>query len=92
MKTDTHKDAAISFLRMAATGLVAEAYDKYISRDFTHHNAYFPGDREALKKGMEDAHRENPKTAIEVKQVIQDGDKVAVLSHVKHKPEDSGLR
>lgn len=91
MSTDTNKSAAVAFLRLAATGRVSEAYEKYISPDFKHHNAYFPGDRESLRVGMEQAARENPQTSIDVKQVIAEGDRVAVISHVKHKPEDKGF-
>ena len=85
------KDIAILFLRLAATGRVSEAYDKYISPDFRHHNAYFPGDRESLRNAMEEAARANPKTSIETKQAIHEGNMVAVLSHVRHKPDDKGF-
>jgi predicted SnoaL-like aldol condensation-catalyzing enzyme len=85
------KESAVSFLRLAATGRVDEAFEQYISPDFKHHNAYFAGDRESLKHAMADAARQNPKTAIDVKQVTQEGDMVAVFSHVKHRPEDAGF-
>ena len=85
------KDIAILFLRLAATGRVSEAYDKYISPDFRHHNAYFPGDRESLRNAMEEAARANPNTSIETKQALHEGNMVAVLSHVRHKPDDKGF-
>ena len=35
------KDAAVSFLNLAASGRVREAYDGYVSTNFHHHNPYF---------------------------------------------------
>ena len=34
-----HKEAAKSFLKMAALGKVQEAYDQYVAPSFIHHNA-----------------------------------------------------
>jgi len=36
-----HKEAAKSFLTMAGTGKVQEAYDQYVAPTFAHHNQYF---------------------------------------------------
>jgi len=76
------KEIAQSFLRMASSGRVADAYDKYVAKNFKHHNPYFPGDAESLKKGMEDAHKSQPNKSLEVARVIGDGDLVAVHSRV----------
>ena len=46
-----HKDAAKSFLQMAGTGKVQEAYDRYVSPAFIHHNQHFKGDRQSLLTG-----------------------------------------
>ena len=78
----SHKQVAQEFLRMAATGRVKDAYDSYVGKQFKHHNAYFPGDAESLKKGMEDAHKTRPNKLFEVARVIEDGNLVAVHSHV----------
>jgi hypothetical protein len=40
-----NKERAISFLCLASSGNVREAYDTYIHPQFRHHNSYFPGDR-----------------------------------------------
>ena len=48
------KEIAVSFLRLASSGKVRQAYEKYIHPDFRHHNPYFKGDRESLLKGMEE--------------------------------------
>jgi predicted SnoaL-like aldol condensation-catalyzing enzyme len=76
------KESAISFLKMAAFGNVREAYDKFISPDFIHHNQYFKGDRQSLMIAMEEAHQVRPNKSIEVKQVFEDGDTVITHSLV----------
>ena len=76
-------DIATSFLRMCARGEVREAYDRYVSQDFVHHNAWFAGDRESLLRAMEESAAKEPNKSFEVRQVIDGGDKVAVLSHLK---------
>jgi predicted SnoaL-like aldol condensation-catalyzing enzyme len=82
------KDIARSFLRMVATGKVREAYDSFVDlKSFRHHNAYYPGDAESLRKGMADAAKQFPQTSIEVQRAIEEGDLVAVHSKVKHSPE-----
>src|SRR5690606_39008887 len=48
-------DIATTFLRMCARGEVRAAYERYVSADFVHHNAWFPGDRESLLLAMEQA-------------------------------------
>ncbi len=48
------QDSAISFLRLASSGNVREAYNTYIHPQFRHHNPYFPGDRASLLAGMEE--------------------------------------
>ena len=78
------RDIETSFLKMAASGKVSEAYQKYISRDFLHHNAYFAGDAKSLKAGMMEAHHKFPKTTLEVQRVVAEDDLVAVHSRVRH--------
>ena len=79
----SNKDIAISFLQDAATGKVDEAYSK-VTSNFRHHNPYFPGDTESLKAGMAEAHKRFPNTTLDVKHVLEDGELVAVHSHVQH--------
>ena len=85
----SHADIATSFLRMCARGEVRDAYDRYVSQDFVHHNAWFAGDRESLLRAMEESAAKEPNKSFEVRQVIDGGDKVAVLSHLKR--VDAGL-
>lgn len=77
------KDIATTFLQLASSGLVREAYDKYVHAGFKHHNGYFKGDRESLMKGMEEAHKISPNEFLEVKRTLENENSVAVHSHVK---------
>lgn len=86
MKQSTNKEIAINFLKLASTGKLDEAYSK-VSPDFRHHNAYFAGDAESLKKGMAEAHKKFPNTTLEVKHVFEGDDMVAVHSRVQHSSE-----
>jgi predicted SnoaL-like aldol condensation-catalyzing enzyme len=83
----THKEIATTFLRFAATGKVREAYDSFVAPDFRHHNPYFPGDAQALARGMEEAHAKFPQTAIEIQRALEEDNLVAVHSKVKHEPD-----
>lgn len=78
----THKEMAVLFLKLAGSGKVQEAYDKFIAPDFIHHNQYFKGDRESLKTAMEDAHKMSPNKSIETKHVYEDGNTVITHSRV----------
>ena len=49
MGTDSNKDAAVSFLKLAASGQVREAYAKFIGAGFRHHNAFFEGSMECSR-------------------------------------------
>ena len=90
LRMPTRKDAAVSFLRQAASGRVREAYDKHVSKEFRHHNPFFAGSAEALLAGMEENARQNPDKRLEVLHALEDGELVAVHSHVRHQPGDRG--
>ncbi len=78
----TKKETAISFLQLAGTGRVEEAFDQCTSTDFFHHNQYFQGNREALKRAMEDAHQSSPNKSIEIKYCYTDENTVITHSLV----------
>jgi len=84
MKNSPRKESAISFLKLAASGNVSEAYANYISPTFRHHNPYFAGDAESLKKGMAEAAAKFPDTTLEVQHIFEEGELVAVHSRVQH--------
>jgi predicted SnoaL-like aldol condensation-catalyzing enzyme len=80
--------AAVSFLRLAASGRVDEAYANYISPTFRHHNPYFAGDAESLEAGMAEAAAKFPGTTLEVQHIFEEGELVAVHSRVRHGPDE----
>ena len=69
----TNKEKAKTFLKMAASGDVRAAYEKFIAPNFIHHNQYFKGDRQSLMLAMEEASKTSPNKLIDVKQVFEDG-------------------
>ena len=83
-----NKDAAISFLKLAASGNVDEAYSKFIGHGFKHHNAFFEGSAESLQAGMKENAIQNPNKLFEVKRAIAEGDFVVTHSYVQQKPND----
>lgn len=86
-----NKEAAMEFLRLVASGKVREAYGKYISPEFRHHNPFFRGDAESLMIAMEENAVQHPYKILEIQRALQDGDLVAVHSQVKLNPKELGL-
>ena len=86
-KASDRKQAAISFLKLASSGKLDEAYGNHISPNFRHHNPYFRGDAESLKAGMAEAHKKFPNTTLDVQHVFEADDLVAVHSRVRHSPD-----
>jgi predicted SnoaL-like aldol condensation-catalyzing enzyme len=82
----TKKEIADSFLQLASSGRVQEAYEKYVHPSFTHHNPYFKGDRETLLKGMEDNAKQFPNKTCESIRALEDGELVAVHSKITLEP------
>ncbi len=78
----TNTQVAESFLNSAAMGDVQEAYDRYVSPDFIHHNQYFKGDRQSLLDAMKEASKTSPNKSFKIKKVIQEGSSVATYSEV----------
>ena len=87
---DSNKNAAVSFLKMAASGKVQEAYSKFVGEGFRHHNPFFEGSAESLQAGMQANALQNPGKVLDVKRVIAEGELVAVHSHVQQKPGERG--
>lgn len=81
------KDLAVSFLKLASSGKVRQAYSKYVHPQFVHHNPYFKGDRESLLVGMEESGVQFPNKVFEAVRTLQDGDYVVVHGRVRLSPE-----
>lgn len=90
MTNISQREIAISFLELASSGKVREAYSKYVSQDFRHHNPFFRGDRESLMFAMEENWTKNPDKKLEIKFTLEDRDLVATFSHVQQNTGDPG--
>ena len=84
MKT-ARKQTAQSFLHLAATGKLDEAY-ALVAPAFRHHNPHFRGDAASLKEAMAAAAKQFPRTRIEFQRTVEEEDLVAVHSRVVHAP------
>lgn len=86
----TKKEMAKHFLELAAGGDSREAFSLYVAQDFKHHNAWFKGDADTLMNAMEESAKENPNKIFEIQRALEDGELVAVHSHIKQNPKDLG--
>jgi predicted SnoaL-like aldol condensation-catalyzing enzyme len=84
---EKQREIAVSFLSLASSGNVRQAYEKYIHPDFRHHNPYFKGDRESLMKGMEESAAQFPHKRFEAIRTLVDGNLVAVQGRVQLNPD-----
>ena len=84
------KEMALDFLRLAAKGDSKEAFERYMSQNFKHHNVYFPGNAETIMLAMAESATQNPDKIFKVQRALEDGDLVAVHSHVRQTPEELG--
>lgn len=78
----THKDIALSFLRLVTSGKIQEAYECHVAPEFRHHNPYFKGDAKSLQAGMMENESRFPNKILRVHLTIAEGDLVSVHSHV----------
>jgi predicted SnoaL-like aldol condensation-catalyzing enzyme len=90
MMAQSHKQAAVEFLTLIASGKVREAYEKHVGAGFRHHNPYFRGDAASLMEAMEQNAAKNPHKLLEIQFAIHEGDRVAVFSRVRQNPQDKG--
>ena len=84
------KESAINFLTLVASGNIHSAYQQYVGPGFRHHNPHFRGDVESLRAAMEENAKMAPGKILEVKQALQDGDRVATFSWIRQQPEEIG--
>ncbi len=90
MGSQSHKEAAIDFLSLVASGKVREAYQRHVGPGFRHHNPFFRGDAASLMEGMEQNAIKNPNKVLEVQRALEDGQEVAVFSRIRQEPGDLG--
>jgi predicted SnoaL-like aldol condensation-catalyzing enzyme len=84
----TLKQIAESFLKMAASGSVDQAYTKYVDAKFIHHNQHYKGDRESLKLAMEESIIKSSGMKLDVKTMMEDGDRVITYSQIRANSSD----
>jgi predicted SnoaL-like aldol condensation-catalyzing enzyme len=88
---NTRKQAALDFLHLVVAGRIDEAYQKHVDLQGKHHNLYCHAGFPALKKAMIDNHVQFPSKQLMVKNVLGDGNLVAVHSHIVLRPGEPGL-
>lgn len=86
----TKKEIAQDFLMLAAKGQSRKAFERYVADGFKHHNVHFKGDGYTLMTAMEEAAKKHPDISTEIHHVLEDGNLVAVHSHVRKTPDDPG--
>ena len=88
--SDTNTTNAVSFLQLASSGKVREAFEKYTGNGFRHHNPFFEGSAEALQAGMEENARQSPDKVFTILRTVSEGDFVVTHSHVQQNPDQRG--
>lgn len=84
---DRNEDRAVDFLRLASRGDVAQAFGRYVSDRFRHHNPWFAGDAQALMRAMADNARQHPAKSWEPLRTVAEGGLVCVHSRIRLEPE-----
>ncbi len=79
----TPKEIAVDFLTRIVAGDVRGAYERHVGPGFRHHNPFFAGDADSLRRGMEEDEARNPGKILDVQAAIEDGDRVAVHSRLR---------
>jgi predicted SnoaL-like aldol condensation-catalyzing enzyme len=98
MHEQEHKNIALSFFKLVEKGKFKEGL-QYFSPNCITHNPYFSGTISNLVDAMIEANKQGmnefPKAAFSVKQVLADGDYVAVYTQLLNNslvPLEGGLR
>ena len=87
----TQKERALDFLHMVVSGEIDQAYESYVNMHGVHHNVYYSSEFASLKRGMKESHSQFPNKRLMVKNVLGDGDLVAVHSHILMKEGEPGV-
>ena len=85
------KQTALKFLEMVEAGKIDDAYREYAEPNGKHHNPFFSAGFKALREAMKENALQFPGMRLTAKNVIGDGDLVAVHSHVVLRPGEPGL-
>ncbi len=85
------KQIAVQFLHLVDAGQIDEAYRKYVDIRGKQHNPFFPAGFPALQRAMIENHIQFPNKKLTIKNVLGDGDLVAVHSHIVLRPGETGV-
>ena len=85
------KRDAVHFLELVTAGRIDEAYTKHVDMKGKHHNIFFAPGFPALKKAMLENHVQFPVKEYKVKNVISEGNMVAVHAHLSMKHGEKGM-
>ncbi|HEY9167327.1 MAG TPA: ester cyclase [Candidatus Kryptonia bacterium] len=86
-----NKKAAVQFLELVTSGRIEEAYKQFVDFSGKHHNPFFAAGFSALRKAMIENHEKFPAKKYTVKNVIGDGDLVAVHAQLSLSGMDRGM-
>lgn len=83
VQAQTKKQTAVEFLKMVISGDIEDAYARFVDvRYGRHHNPFFAAGFPSFKEAMIQDHGQFPNKRLVIKNVLQDGDLVAVHSHL----------
>ncbi len=85
------KEKARDFLELVIKGKIDEAYKKYIDMNGKHHNVYFAKGFETLNNAMKENQDKFPNKKFVIKNIISEGDLVAVHSHLDFQNGEKGM-
>jgi len=85
------KEIAQDLLSLFARGESRKAFELYAAKDLKHHNPYFKGDADSLMMAMEEDDKRNPGKVFDIHRAIEEGDLVAVHSHIRENTDEPGL-
>lgn len=85
------KQVARQFIELIGAGRIDEAYQRYVAMDGKHHNPFFVAGFPALQAAMKANYIQFPDMRLTIKDVIGDGEMVAVHSSVVMRPGEPGF-
>ncbi|MBD0328118.1 MAG: nuclear transport factor 2 family protein [Pyrinomonadaceae bacterium] len=89
--TQNNTKAAVKFLELIAARKIDEAFETYVDMSGTHHNPFYPAGFPSLQRGMKENDAQIPEKKLIVKNVLGDGDMVAVHFHLILKPYEMAV-
>jgi len=85
------KERALDFLQQVVAGNIDDAYDSYVNMHGVHHNMYYSSEFASLKNGMKENHAQFPNKRLMIKNLLGEGDLVAVHSNIILKTGEPGM-